>query len=1004
MLRLMVIAILLTVANDCEAYHQVGFVPTTEKLEETKTEHFHIIFQESLRSAVPYLAEQCEEAYRTLTPIFGWYPQEEIEVLFIDAFDTHNGWATTIPHNRMAIYAAGAEPGSSIFQPGNYLRRTVYHELTHVLSMDIRYGYNRALSGIFGKMLPVNDDPLSVLLFYFSASPVVLAPTWYLEGIAIWAETEFAPPGRGKASIPDMIFRSAAHEGRLLPYSSWDLSIPYWPYGLGAYLYGMKLTQYIYETSSAEEPVGELTQSIARAFMFNFDSRSVKSTGKRFKGLVWDMLRREKETQKHNIEELEKLAPTKVPRLTDREMIVSQPVFLGNKIYFSAQEEEARDSLYVYDTDEKKTQKIARARTTAAFGSLSASPDSRYLYYTALEVRQKDNYWYEVRRFDTESKTDTLVTDLGRYRALDISPDCENMVAVSMREGKSFLLEVPLDKAGDQDKERVLASALLQQSLGCPRYSPSGSRIAYVRGDVDGFTLLVFDVKKNDSHVLYKSKHQILFPTWHPAGQRIVFSSDENGVYNLYEITAVSGAVPTPLTHVIGGVFSSDFSPDGNEIALVAYDSRGYYLTRLPYDPKKLAGKKIPVIRTAWKGKDRKQKEPATNRAILERDREAKAYSSFKNIQFDYWGPWLTASYDGVEGGIGAVFSDPTGYQNLRLLAGMESEYGTPLGSIEYTYKGFYPVFHLYGTQDQAIYPDLLKEEKPSESSHDYAEEVKSVGAVIDIPLIKRDRSVSLQVGYQFLQRDFIEESGDEYEEKTITTKNLSEESEGAIWARLSYLDGTAFRRSSSVEDGRFIAATTEKTDPGLGGDLCRTRTLGEWHEYISNPWLKNHVLKLSGTYGFGHGDRTAQGLFGLGGFGSPVSSTFLGIPRSIALRGYEENFQTGEHVAKGSCAYRFPIVDISKGAGSAPFFAKQLFAEIFYERGRTWDDEGEGDDRGWLDAMGLEVNFSLKLLRFMQIAPGLGFAYAPDRPEGDDDGLDERYQIYIVIKGFVNF
>ncbi len=127
-------------------------------------------------------------------------------------------------------------------------------------------------------------------------------------------------------------------------------------------------------------------------------------------------------------------------------------------------------------------------------------------------------------------------------------------------------------------------------------------------------------------------------------------------------------------------------------------------------------------------------------------------------------------------------------------------------------------------------------------------------------------------------------------------------------------------------------------------------------------------------------------------------------MPRSITLRGYEENFQTGDRVVKGSCAYRFPIVDISKGAGSAPFFAKQLFAEVFYEGGRTWDDEGEGDERGWLDSMGLEVNFSLKLLRFLRIAPGLGFAYAPDRPKGDDDGLDERYQIYIVIKGFVNF
>ncbi len=130
-------------------------------------------------------------------------------------------------------------------------------------------------------------------------------------------------------------------------------------------------------------------------------------------------------------------------------------------------------------------------------------------------------------------------------------------------------------------------------------------------------------------------------------------------------------------------------------------------------------------------------------------------------------------------------------------------------------------------------------------------------------------------------------------------------------------------------------------------------------------------------------------------------------MPRSIALRGYEENFQTGERVAKISGAYRFPILDTSRGGGSAPLYTKQLFGEIFYETGRTWDDEGVGDDLGWIESTGLELNVSLKLLRFLKIAPGLGFVYAPDRSEDtrdNDDESDERYQIYITIKGWVNF
>ena len=1007
MLRLAITVITIlfvAVSDDGHAYELPTYVPTTEKLEETGTAHFHIIFQESLRCAVPYLARQCEEAYQTLTPIFGWCPEEKVEVLFLDAFDTHNGWATPIPHNRMAIYAAGAEPGSSIFQPGNYLRRTIYHELTHVLSMDMRYGYNRALSGFFGKVLPINDDPLSSLLFYFSASPVALAPTWYLEGIAIWAETEFAPPGRGRGSVPDMIFRCAVKEGNLLPYSCWDLDIPYWPYGLGAYLYGAKLVQYVCENSQADEPIGELTKSIAHAFMFNFDSRSRQLTGKRFGSLVWEMLWHEREFQHKNIEELTKLALTNVQRLTKPEIIVYQPVFAGNKIYFSAREEDSRDSLYVYIPEEKKTQKIACARTTAAFGSLCASPDNRYLYYTRLDIKHKDNYLYKVMRLDTRNHTDKLVTDTGRYRAIDISPDGRNMVAVSMRAGKSFLVEVPLALAGEEKAEKVLASSLLQQNFSSPRYAMDGNRISYVRGDEDGFSLIVFDPEHGTDHVIMESRRQLLFPTWHPDGESIVFSSDENGVYNLYEIQADGTGKPTPLTHVTGGVFSPDFSSDGKEMAAVAYDSKGYYLSVIPYNPHALAGEQLPCIHTAWKGKMREVKQTEPDVTTSETHTEPQTYSSFKNIRFDYWGPWLTASYSGVQGGLGAAFSDPTGYQNFRLLAGVESEYETPLASVQYAYKGFYPTFRLYANQDQEVYPDLVRE--PGGTHHDYAEEVRTIGAAVEIPLVRWDRSVSIQVGYQFQERDFIKESGDDYRGRTITTKNLSEEDEGAVWARLTYFDGTAFKRSNSIEDGRLVSAATEKTDPGLGGNLSGTRTLGEWNEYVSNPWVKNHVLKLSGSYGFGHGDRTAQGLFGLGGFASPLSFASLGIPRSITLRGYDENFQTGDRVAKGTLAYRFPIVNISKGAGgSAPFYLNQLFAEVFYERGRTWDDEGEGDDRGWLDSMGLELNFSFKLLRFMRIAPGLGALYAPDRlrDRGDRDD-DERYQVYFSLKGSVNF
>lgn len=230
------------------------------------------------------------------------------------------------------------------------------------------------------------------------------------------------------------------------------------------------------------------------------------------------------------------------------------------------------------------------------------------------------------------------------------------------------------------------------------------------------------------------------------------------------------------------------------------------------------------------------------------------------------------------------------------------------------------------------------------------------------------------------------------------TTKN-----EGLVWGRVNYFDGDYFGRSSSIEDGRLISVGGEVSRPALGGELSRSRYVANWNEYLSVLRLKNHVVKASAAFGYGTGDRTAQGLFGLGGLGSLIQEDSPGIPRILSLRGYESNFQTGDRILKAALAYRFPLKDFSKGReGVFPFYSRQLFAEVFYEGGRTWDDAGRGDDRGWINSYGVEVNYAMKILRYLAFSPGVGIVYVSDRPEDDED--DNKIQAYVTIKGWVNF
>jgi outer membrane protein assembly factor BamA len=184
-----------------------------------------------------------------------------------------------------------------------------------------------------------------------------------------------------------------------------------------------------------------------------------------------------------------------------------------------------------------------------------------------------------------------------------------------------------------------------------------------------------------------------------------------------------------------------------------------------------------------------------------------------------------------------------------------------------------------------------------------------------------------------------------------------------------------------------LVSAGFERSLESLGGEIDATRLRVDASQYVSMPYLKNHVLKLAGAYAQGWGDETAQGLFGLGGGGAAGLSFTPGVGRGLSLRGYNSNFLTGQKAVRAILSYRFPIWNIFKGAESGfPFYSRSLFAEVFYEGGRIWNDVSRDDDIDWLNAAGIEVNFGMTIFRYLQFAPGIGVVYAPERDEFDDE------------------
>jgi len=581
------------------------------------------------------------------------------------------------------------------------------------------------------------------------------------------------------------------------------------------------------------------------------------------------------------------------------------------------------------------------------------------------------------------------------------------MAATSQRRGITYLLEVPVTAAGDPQQETVLAQTGLETDLAAPRYSPDGRRIAYVEADGQWYNLKILDRTTGRIENRWRTRTHIIAPNWVADGHQLVFGCDANGVYNLYRLALLDRSEPVAMTHVWGGLFFPSIAPDGRTLAAVNYDGFGPHLVTMAFAPDNAVHEPLPIIAPRWIGGKTQSLKAAlqdskSQVAAAAGKSQGKSYNSLTALRLDFWTPWGTASTYGAQAGLAAAFSDPAKHQELLLLGGIETKYSSPLALVRHTWRGLKPDITLYAGLDQRVYPDLLTSPNTS-SRFDYAEETQFAGAALTVPVWTRlKRQITFNLGYEFLHRDVIEEVEDDYAGSTLSLAPTRED-QSSLWGRLDYFSGTVHGRSISVEDGALISIGAEYSNPALGGEIDATRILMDVNQYFSMPWFRNHVLKISGSYGEGWGDDYAQGLFGLGGFGSFPAALTPGIARTLGLRGYDTNFQTGQRVIRAGAAYRFPVLNLFKGIESGfPLYNRDLFVEVFYEGGRTDDDMNVGDDLGWLNSAGAEVNYGMSLLRFLRFAPGIGVAYVPQRDDRDPD--EYEFVSYISLKLWANF
>ena len=203
--------------------------------EEVVTPRVRVLYEhDEMAEYAQLVAAEAEEALDVLVPLFKFQPRT-ITIIIDEDSDIYNGRALSLPHLKVQI-----RPLFPIeAKLGLRAQSNIYHLLIHELTHAVQTTYT--LSEPSQELVKAPESG-----FLNPGGVASLAPAWFLEGIAVWAESNFTEGGRnGDALTIGTLDTLALADGipsltevGLANYSSW-------PAGDARYLLGGAFTEHL---------------------------------------------------------------------------------------------------------------------------------------------------------------------------------------------------------------------------------------------------------------------------------------------------------------------------------------------------------------------------------------------------------------------------------------------------------------------------------------------------------------------------------------------------------------------------------------------------------------------------------------------------------------------------------------------------------------------------------------------------------------------------------------
>lgn len=918
------------------------------------TPHFAIHFHDGAEDTARRTAAIAERVHERLTRTFKWKPEDRTDIVLTDEYDVSNGYATSFTANRVNLFTAPPDAINSLEDNDGWLETLIAHEYTHIVHLDKASGYPKALRKIFGRVASFFPG--------LNAFPGWMQPTWMIEGMAVYHETDRARgTGRGQSTYYDMLMRMEVM-GEFKPIRQVNWHIGTWPGGTTPYLYGSAYYRFVADTRGPDK-IQALVEDFSNdvvPFMINTNSKHIfrKNLNR-----MWDEfeahLRSKHEPRLAAIRDAGVRAGQRLSQ--NGYQAGSLDALPDGSVFYVAFDGRNDPALMVYRPGFTKPKQLAEVHYGAY---IDAHPKAGVLV-AQPEVCRNTRYYYDLYRYDAKSGRRTRLTSCARYRHAAWSPAGDRIVAVHHQMGQSRL-EV-LDAKGRQ--QEVLWSGANGDVIAEVDWSPDGdSIVAAVWRRESGWNIEQFFIKERLWRTLTADSAIDAQPRFSADGRSVLFSSDHGGVYNLRRYDLASGRIDT-LSNVLGGAFYP--AESGSVLYYIGYGPEGFDLHRLSETatsptPRAVPGPSVIV---------EKEAPPVENARVT-------GYDPDTGVRPRAWFPWIAfdSKGDRYEFGASTWGWDPLVRHIYAVAAAYDFKNDSPVGSIDYIYDRWYPTLKLH----VARFNDFTLDAETDDVRRVRHEDTYQAELVF--PWIKYRRDLTFRMAALAEKESDGKLALGEPQERDTEDKLAG--------IGITYDSTRRYPLSVSRSHGREVRLIGESSDAFVSDYTGEVYT-ADWREFLSLG--REHVLSLRLVEGYGVGSPRP---FELGGVDtdqmlpSPLESTVYASPfnrREYALRGYPEGRDdlTGQRMRLASLEYRFPILRVERGSMvPLPAALHHLSGTVFVDSGSVWSRGSAANS--YRTGAGVELMTSVGLLYMSRADLRLGYAH------GYDNGGED--QVYLRV------